>query len=86
MELSIAETHNRLSQIIAQLDNGPITITKRGQPVGILIAPETYEQLQRVQAYLKLLQLAKSVQNSGITAQELYEDSRAELESRTDGY
>ncbi|MCB9010139.1 MAG: type II toxin-antitoxin system Phd/YefM family antitoxin [Ardenticatenaceae bacterium] len=86
MELSIAETHNRLSQIIAQLENGPITITKRGQPVGVLITPETYEQLQRVQAYLKLLQLAKSVQNSGLTAQELYQDSRVELESRADGH
>jgi prevent-host-death family protein len=86
MQMTIAESHNRLSQLIAQLENGPITITKRGEPVGILIAPEEYEQFKRVQAYLKLLQLAQTVKNSGITAQELYNASRKELTRSSDDY
>ncbi|MCA9930509.1 MAG: type II toxin-antitoxin system Phd/YefM family antitoxin [Anaerolineales bacterium] len=80
MHMSIAETHNRLSQLLKKLDKGPITITKRGRPVGVLIAPDEYEQLQRVQAYLQLLRLSKSLQHSGITARELFESSRQELE------
>ncbi len=81
MHMSIAETHNRLSQLIKKLDKGPITITKRGQPVGILMAPDEYAQLQRVQAYLQLLRLSKSLHHSGITARELFESSRQELEN-----
>ncbi|KAA3659910.1 MAG: type II toxin-antitoxin system Phd/YefM family antitoxin [Chloroflexi bacterium] len=80
MHMSIAETHNRLSQLIKKLDTGPITITKRGKPVGILMAPDEYAQLQRVQAYLQLLRLSKTLQQSGVTARELYESSRQELE------
>lgn len=86
MQVTIAESHNRLSQLIAQLENGPITITKRGEPVGVLIAPEEYEQIKRVQAYLKLLQLAKSTQSSGTTAKELYETSREEMAGSSDDY
>lgn len=83
MYISIAETHNRLSQLLKKLDEGPITITKRGQPVGILLAPDEYEQLRRVQAYLQLLRLSRSLQNSGVTAKELFESSRQELENES---
>ena len=81
MYISIGETHNRLSKLLKQLNDGPITITKRGQPVGVLLAPETYEQLQRVQAYLHILHLSETLQNSNLTAQELYDSSRQELEN-----
>ena len=83
MYMSIAETHNRLSHLIKKLDEGPITITKRGEPVGVLMAPDEYAQLQRVQAYLQLFRLSQSLQQSGITAQELFESSRQELEDES---
>lgn len=82
MQVSIAETHNRLSKLLKEVDNGPITITKRGQPVGVLISPEAYEQVQRVQAYLQLVHLSKELRNSGETAVSLATASREELEER----
>jgi prevent-host-death family protein len=80
MLIPIADAHNRLSQIIKRLDKGPVTITSHGKPVGVIIAPAEYAQLQQVQAYLQLIRLSESLQNSGVTAQELFEASRQELE------
>ncbi len=84
MYISIAETHNRLSQLLKKLDDGPVTITKHGHPVGVLLSPEEYEQLRRVQAYLRLVQLSQEMQESNVTAQELFQGSRQELEGQDD--
>lgn len=81
MYISIADTHNRLSKLLNKLDEGPITITKRNQPVAVLMDPDEYARLQRVQAYLQLVSLSKSLQNSGTTAVELTSAAREELES-----
>ncbi|HHS98590.1 MAG TPA: type II toxin-antitoxin system Phd/YefM family antitoxin [Chloroflexi bacterium] len=82
MRISVAEAHNRLSRWLKRLDEGPITITRRGKPVGVLIAPEEYEELRRVQAYLQMLRLSRSLAESGITADDLFRASREELEGR----
>jgi len=83
MQVSIAETHNRLSKLLKEVDSGPITITKRGRPVGVLMSPDEYQQVQRVQAYLQLVNLSKELQESGETAVGLATASREELEERT---
>jgi prevent-host-death family protein len=80
MYISVAEAHNRLSRWLKRLDEGPITITRRGKPVGVLIAPEEYEELRRVQAYLQMLRLSQSLRESGAMAEELLRVSRRELE------
>jgi len=82
MYISVAEAHNRLSRWLKKVREGPITITKRGKPVGVLIAPEEYEELRRVQAYLQMLRLSQSLRESGVTAGELFQTSREELEER----
>lgn len=82
MQITIAEAHNRLSKLLKEVEDGPITITNRGQPVGVLMAPEEYQRLQRVQAYLQLVNLSKTLQGSGETAVDLAAASREELEGR----
>ena len=82
MHISIAEAHNRLSRWLKKVEDGPITITKRGKPVGVIIAPQEYERLRQVQAYLQMLSLSQSLQESGVTAEELFQASREELEGR----
>ena len=83
MAVSVAEVHNRLSHWLNQVADGPVTITRRGKPVGVIIAPEEYEQLRRVQAYLEMLRLSRSLQDSDLTATELRQASREELEDRS---
>jgi prevent-host-death family protein len=80
MQISVAQAHNRLSYWLNKLDDGPITITRRGKPVGVIIAPEDYERLRQFQAYEQVIQLAQTLRESGIPADELYTASREQLE------
>ena len=81
MIVSITEVHNRLSHWLKKVLERPITITRRGKPVGVLVSPEEYERLRQVQAYLEMLQLSHSLQDSDVTADELFRTSRQELEA-----
>ena len=80
MEVSITEARKRLSQILAQSCRGPIRITSRGKPVGVIIDPEEYERLRQVQAYLKMIRISEELRESGLKATELFRASRRELE------
>jgi prevent-host-death family protein len=80
--ISVAEAHNRLSRWLKEVADGPVTITRRGKPVGVIISPEEYARLRQVQAYLQMLRISGSLQDSGITADDLFRASRTELEER----
>lgn len=82
MLVSITEVHNRLSYWLKRVPERPVTITRRGKPVGVLVSPEEYERLRQVQAYLEMLQLSRSLLEGDVTAEELYRASREELEAR----
>ena len=82
MDISIAEAHNRLSALLKLVDNkGPITITRRGKAVGVIISPEEYENLRQVRAYIQMLNLSQELRE-GPEAGELYRASRQELEDK----
>jgi prevent-host-death family protein len=80
--VSITEAHNRLSHWLEKIPERPITITRRGKPVGVLVSPEEYERLRQVQAYLEMLRLSRLLEDVDMTAQELSLASREELEAR----
>jgi prevent-host-death family protein len=82
MQVSISEAHNRLSYWLEQIPDRAITITRRGTPVGVLVSPEEYERLRQVQAYLEMLRLSHLLQESHLTAGELAQSSREDLEAR----
>ena len=82
MQVSITKVHNRLSYWLKRVPERPVIITRRGKPVGVLVSPEEYERLRHVQAYLEMLRLSRSLQDSEITADELLRASREELEAR----
>lgn len=82
MSVSIAEAKGRLSDLIKQAHNEPVIITRRGRPDAVLLAFEDYERLHRVRAYLDILRLSQELQNVQVTATELQESSRQELEGR----
>jgi prevent-host-death family protein len=82
MYISAAEARGRLPELLRSLREGPVTITRRGEPVGVLLSPEEYQRLSRVRAYLDMLRLAAELRGTGLTARELVEASRQELEER----
>ena len=71
MLVSITQVHNRLSYWLKKVPEGPVTITRRGKPVGVLVSPEEYERLHQVQAYLEMLRLSRTLQASDVTAYDL---------------
>ena len=81
MNISIAEAHNRLSHWLKQVQKAPVTITRRGKAVGVLIDPQEYEELRRVRAYLQLITVSREI-GTGESADEIYRASRQELEER----
>ena len=81
MDITVAEAHNRLSHWLKLVHTSPITITRRGKAIGVLIAPDEYERLRRVAAYLELVDIAHEL-SEGPGADEIYQASRQELEQR----
>jgi prevent-host-death family protein len=83
MDISIAEAHNRLSHWLKQVEKGKtVRITKRGKPIGVIIDPNEYERLRQVQAYLEMVNLSRELREGDLTAGELYQTGRDELEQR----
>jgi len=80
IDVPIAEAHNRLSSLLKRVQKSPILLTRRGKPVGVLISPEEYERLRQFEAYSQVVQLSQSLRESGVTAAELQQASRQELE------
>jgi prevent-host-death family protein len=82
MHISVSEAHNRLSHWLDEIQDEPVTITRRGKPVGVIVSPQEYERLSQVKAYLQMLRLSRVLSESGVTARELLDASREELEER----
>ena len=72
MDISISGAHNRLSALLKLVENqGPVTITRRGKAVGVIISPEEYENLRQVRAYIQMINLSQELRD-GPKADELY--------------
>jgi prevent-host-death family protein len=80
--VTITEVHNRLSYWLKKVPERPVTITRRGKPIGVLVSAEEYQRLSQVQAYLEMLRLSRSLQDSNVTADQLFQTSREGLEAR----
>lgn len=82
IQVTVAEAHNRLSRWLKKIKEGPITITRRGKPVGVIIDPDEYKRLRQVQGYLQMTRLARTLADRDLTAAALFDASREELEDR----
>lgn len=80
--IPVGEAHNRLSALLKKLRKSPITLTKRGKPVGILLSPEEYDRLRQVEAYSRVVKVSHVLRESGVKASDLYRASRDDLEKR----
>lgn len=78
LDVSIADAHNRLSALLKKVQKSPITITRRGKPVGVLLSPEEYQRLRQAEAFSQVVGLSHTLQESGVKASELYQASRRE--------
>jgi prevent-host-death family protein len=81
IDIPIGQAHNRLSSLLKKVQKSPITLTRRGKPVGVLLSPEEYERLRQFEAYSQVVRLSQTLRESGVSAADLYRTSRDELEN-----
>ena len=83
IHIPIPKAHHRLSALLRKIQKNPVTLTRRGKPVGVLLSPEEYERLRQFEAYSQVVRVSQSLRESGVTASELYRSSRDELENKS---
>jgi prevent-host-death family protein len=83
IDVPIAEAHNRLSALLKKVQKGPIMLTRRGKPVGVILSPEEYDRLRQFEAFSQVVQLSQTLRESGVSAADLYRTSRDELEGKS---
>ena len=81
-KVTIVEGKRDFTSIVkkASEDAEDIIITKRGKPVVVLLSYREYKEINRLRSYLKMLQISESLKKYQITATQIYEKSRKELE------
>jgi len=81
--VSITEAKNKLTQLVREVERGlEVTITKDDRPAAILISWEEYASLRRQLAAARLRELRAELEGTGIEAEEVYRESRRQLEER----
>ena len=80
-EMSVSEAKKGFTSILKSVEEGQTAIiTRRGEPVGAMIGFEEFQNLRKLRAYKSVLDLSLELSDCGITAAELYQQSRRELE------
>lgn len=81
-KVTIVEGKRDFTRIVKKVseDAEDIIITKRGKPVVVLLCYREYKEIKRLRSYLKMLQISESLKKYQITATQIYEESRKELE------
>jgi len=82
VRVSIAEAKSGFSALLKHAQKEPVIVTRRGEPDAVILPFEEYERLRRLRAYSSMVRLSRELKGIGITASELYEASRKELEDR----
>ena len=82
MMVSIAEAKSGFSELLRRAQKELVIVTRRGKPDSVILPFEEYEHLRRLLAYSSMVRLSRELKEAGVTATELYETSRRELEGR----
>jgi len=83
--VSVAEGKKRFSSLMrdALEDNKEFIVTKRGKPVAVIIPYAEYKHSKRLESHRKILEARESFLKTGISADEVYRESKKQLEKKT---
>jgi len=84
IEVSVAQGKKEFTKIIRESsqEGHNIIVTKRGRPAVVIMPFDNYKKLKRTSVLNELMDLRKRLSVSGITAQQVYDESRKSLEER----
>jgi prevent-host-death family protein len=82
--VSVAEGKKRFSRLIkdALEKKEEIIVTKRGKPVVVIAPYEEYLHSRRVEGFRKIMEVREVFLKKGIKANEIFKESRRQLEKR----
>lgn len=82
--VTIAEGKKGFSHLVKEASEKKegIVVTKRGEPVAVLLSYAEYQKIKRQKAYEKILNSRKVFSKVKISATEVYKESRKQLEER----
>ncbi len=82
--VSVAEAKRDLTKILreAQKKRMEIVVTRRGKPFMVILPYEDYERLERLRSYVSMVRISEQLKDAKISAAEIFEESRRELEER----
>ncbi len=84
IEISIAESKKDFTKLIRDTaqDNKHIIITRRGNPAAVIVSYNDYKKLKRLAQYAELINIRERMKKSGVSATEVYEESKKILDRR----
>jgi len=84
LKVNITEGKRDFTKIIQSLEKRgkEIIVTKRGEPVAVIISYEQFKSLKRLSDWVNMVEIAEKMKRKGLKAKDLYETSRKELEER----
>ncbi|RKX68004.1 MAG: hypothetical protein DRP41_00375 [Thermodesulfobacteriota bacterium] len=84
LKVNITEGKRDFTKIIQSLEKRgkEIIVTKRGEPVAVIISYEQFKNLKRLSDWVNMVEIAEKMKRKGLKAKDLYEASRKELEER----
>ncbi|HSB06579.1 MAG TPA: type II toxin-antitoxin system Phd/YefM family antitoxin [Thermodesulfobacteriota bacterium] len=82
--VSVAEGKKGFSRLIqdAMKKKEEIVVTKRGKPVAVILSYEEYQHSKRAEGYRKILSIREDFRKAGLSADNIYKESRKQLEKR----
>ncbi len=83
--VNVAEGKKGFSRLIqdAFQKKEEIIITKRGKPVAVIVPYDEYQHSKKAEGYRKIMEARDAFLKTGISAGEIYKESRKQLEKRT---
>ena len=84
LKVNITEGKRDFTKIIQSLEKRgkEIIVTKRGEPVAVIISYEQFKNLKRLSDWVNMVEIAEKMKRKGLKVKDLYEASRKELEER----
>lgn len=84
ISVSIAEGKKSFSRLIqgAVEKNEDVVVTKRGEPVAVIVPYGEYLHSRKAEAYKKIIESRKVFLKAGVKAEDVYIESKKELEER----
>jgi prevent-host-death family protein len=83
--VSIAEGKKGFSRLIEESSKKKeeIIVTKRGKPVAVIVPFEEFQRSKRLEGFRKILEAREVFLKTGVTADDVFRESRKQLEKRS---